>query len=348
MRNFIYSLMTDKKNSPIFVPIKWLLYAASLLYGLAIIVRGMLYEWGVFKSGKLPMKVISVGNITLGGTGKTPFVIMLAGLIKSEIKRDACILIRGYGWDEQAMLKKNLPDNPILVGEDRARSGRRAIRLYGSDTAILDDGFQHWELARDMDIVLIDSRNPFGNGHLFPRGILRETKYSIKRADVAVLTKTDEARSGVDALKNELKKINSGLIFVEARHRSAYFYSAKLNKVFEPAFIKGRRVILLSSIGDPSYFEDTMRSLGADIADHIIFPDHHDYRKKDMEDVAKLCDEKAFEFIVTTEKDMVKLNRLGLHAGSYHTLILAIELEIISGKEELSDRLHSLYIRKAP
>lgn len=348
MKRFFYSLMTDRDNKVYLLPVKWVLYAVSLLYGLAIAIRELFYNWGIFKTTRLPMKVISVGNITLGGTGKTPFVITLAELIKSEMKRDACVLIRGYGWDEQAMLKKNLPDNPILVGEDRSKSGRRAIRLYGSDTAILDDGFQHWELARDLDIVLLDSKNPFANGHLFPRGILRETKYSIKRADVVVFTKTNMPHPDLDAFKEDLQTIRKDIVFVEAIHKSAYFYSARLNKVFDPGFIRGKRIVLLSSIGDPSYFEETVRLLGADIADHVIFPDHHNYRKKDMEKIARLCDEKAFEFIVTTEKDMVKLNRLGFHIKNYHTLTLAIELEITSGKEELSARLHSLYIRKTP
>lgn len=346
MRELMLSLMTDKRNGPAFTPVKFLLYIISLIYGAGLVGRRLLYKFGVFKSEKVPLKIISVGNLTLGGTGKTPFVIRLAGILAEELDKKSSILIRGYGWDEQTMLKRKLADTPILVGENRARSAHKAIKLYGSDTAILDDGFQHWELERNLDIVLIDSRNPFGNGHLFPRGVLREPKEALRRASVVVFTKVDRSGPGLDKVKAELKKINDKLIFLEATHKPVHIYDLKARKERDLSFLKGKRVILLSSIGDPDHFAQTARSLGADIAEHIIFGDHHNYIEADATRIVRRCNERKFDFILTTEKDEVKLRRMSLSFANYPVMTLVIEMDIISGKELLVDRLHRLYSRQ--
>jgi tetraacyldisaccharide 4'-kinase len=344
MKYFIYSLMTDKKTGAIFLPFKFALYLASLIYGAAIIFRGIFYKMHIFNIRRAPLKVISVGNITLGGTGKTPFTMALAKILEKELKKNVCVLIRGYGWDEQEMLKRNLADIPILVGQDRLRSSNKAVKLYGSDTAILDDGFQHWELARDLDIVLVDSRNPFGNRHLFPRGILRESRRSLGRADIIVFTKSDNGPAGIDGVKRAVHAVNKNAIIVEATHAPKHLYEGRARRPHELASVRSKRVILLSSIGDPSYFEETVSGLGADVIEHIKFPDHHDYRKKDVDRIMAKCGEKHFDLIITTEKDIVKLNRLGLSMGSHKVLTLVVEMQILSGKEKLVDRLHSLYI----
>ena len=345
MREFMLSLMTDKRKQPIFAPIKFLLYVISLLYGAGLIGRRLLYKFGIFRSEKVPLKIISVGNLTLGGTGKTPFVICLVGILAEELDKSSSVLIRGYGWDEQTMLKRKLSDTPIMVGENRARSAHKAIKLYGSDTAILDDGFQHWELERNIDIVLIDSRNPFGNGHLFPRGILREPKEAIRRASVVVFTKVDKKSSDLNGIKEELKKINGDLVFLEAAHKPAHIYDLRGRRERDLSFLKSKRVILLSSIGDPDYFKETVLDLGADIAEQIIFGDHHNYTESDAAQIVKRCNERKFDFILTTEKDEVKLRRMSLSFGSYDVMTLVINMAIISGKELLVDRLRRLYTR---
>jgi tetraacyldisaccharide 4'-kinase len=344
MINFIYSLMTDKRKGMFVAPFKAALYLASLLYGMAIIFRVIFYKLRIFNTRKAPLPVISVGNITLGGTGKTPFTITLAGILERDLKKNVCVLIRGYGWDEQEMLRRKLADTPVLAGEDRCRSSYKAVKLYSSDTAILDDGFQHWELARNLNIVLIDSRNPFGNGHLFPRGVLREPKRSLKRADVIVLTKTGNSSADIDKVKAEIRAINNNAVFLEARHVPIHFYEGKSMKIYDLSHVSARKVVLLSSIGDPVYFEEIVKGLGADIAEHIKFPDHHDYGAVDIDRIVGICDEKYFDFVVTTEKDIVKLNRLGLFIGSYTVLTLAVEMRIVSGRENLIDRLRGLYI----
>ncbi|MBI5124168.1 MAG: tetraacyldisaccharide 4'-kinase [Candidatus Omnitrophica bacterium] len=343
MRNFIYSLMTDEIKGPVPDIFKFLLRLLSLAYGLGIFLREIFYKFGIFKVTRAPIKVISVGNLTLGGTGKTPFVTTLARILKDELNKNLSVLIRGYGWDEQAMLKRNLPDVPIFVGENRVRLARRTIRLYGSDTAVLDDAFQYWELARDINIVLIDSRCPFGNGYLFPRGILREPKEAISRADIVVFTKVNKKTSDIDIIKKELLAINDRLRFIEAVHQPKYLYDVKNRKRLDLSFLAAKRVILISSIGDPSYFNQTVKDLGADIIEHIIFEDHHNYKESDIDFIMRKCDERSFHLIVTTEKDEVKLHRMQFSFGDYTLATLPIEMEIIRGKEILVDRLHSLY-----
>jgi len=345
MIDFIYSLMTDRRRGVVFLPLKVVLYLASLAYGLGIFVRSLLYRVGIFKSSRVPIKVISVGNITLGGTGKTPFVIKLAGILNDEMKKGACVLIRGYGWDEQAMLKEKMPDLPILVGEDRTRSSRRAIKLYGSEVAILDDGFQHWELRRDLDIVLIDSRRPFGNGRLFPRGVLREPRSALGRADIVVFTKINKKVYDTAILKEDIRRINNSAAFLEAAHTPKYLYDMRKRKTMELSFLKYRRAVLVSSIGDPGYFEETVKDLGANIVEHIVFGDHHNYCQADAERILKRCEERSFDLILTTEKDAVKFRRMNLSLKDYPLMTLTVEMEITAGREILIDRLHSLFNR---
>lgn len=340
MRHFVYSLMTDKRNGPVWAPFKAALYAASLVYGLAIAVRSLLYAIRIFRVERAPLKVVSVGNMTLGGTGKTPFTIMLSKIIREELKREACVLIRGYGWDEQAMLKKSLPDTPILVGEDRARSADRAVKLYGSSVAVLDDGFQHWELARDLDIVLVDAGEPFGNGSLVPRGVLREPKSALRRADLVVLTKVDKKTVDLGAVRREVAAVNSAAGFLEASHVPKRFYEPRARRDLPLAAVRGRRVLCVSGIGDPPYFEETVKGLGAVVAGHLAYQDHHDYREKDRAAIAARAAAVSAEMIVTTEKDAVKFARMSFSFGALQTLTLVIELEITKGKEILIDRLH--------
>ena len=344
MRDFIYSLMTDRRKGALFAPLKFILYLASLCYGAGLVVRKALYRVGIFAARKAPLKIISVGNLTLGGTGKTPFVITLAKILKDELGKETSVLIRGYGWDEQAMLKKNLPDIPILASENRAKSARRTIKLYGSVAAILDDGFQHWELQRDLDIVLVDSRNPYGNGCLFPRGILREPKEAVRRSDIVVFTKADKRLLETGAMRDELAKFNSGLIFMEAIHKPKYLCDER-GRTHDFAAVKGKRAVLLSSIGDPAYFEETAKGLGVNVALHIAFGDHHNYTEADVGRIMKRLNERSFDFILTTEKDAVKLDRMNLAFGNYILMTLVVEMEITQGKELLIDRLHSLFIR---
>lgn len=344
MVKFIYSLMTDKRRGAIWIPFKAALYLLSIIYGLGLFCRKILYGLKIFKARRVSLKVVSVGNLTLGGTGKTPFTIALARLLEDELRSPTAVLIRGYGWDEQALLKKNLPDTPILVGEDRVKSAHKAIRLYGSQFAVLDDGFQHWEIERDLDIVLIDSRNPFGNNRLFPRGVLREPKNALRRAQIVVFTKINKKAAGLDIVKDEIRMINRNVIFLEASHRPSHIYDPRARKDRDLSFVSGKRVVLVSSIGDPAYFEETMKGLGSVVLGHMIFDDHHNFKEKDIELIIKMCGVKTPDFLVTTEKDAVKFARMSFSFGNYTMMTLAIHMDITSGREQLIDRLRGVRI----
>ena len=333
MREYIHSIMLDKRNNVPAYLIKIVLSILAIFYLFVITARDILYRLGIFKAYRVEAKVISVGNLTLGGTGKTPFSMMLAKLLNDEMRRSPAVLTRGYGMDEKEMLERNLGEVPLFVGPDRVESARAAISTKKVDTIILDDGFQHRRLARDLNILLVDAGNPFGNRKIFPRGILREPTSSVKRADIVVLTKTDKTGCDPDAIKRELSGFKPGLVFLEARHRPEYLMSIRSGERAGLEIIKGKKARLVSSIGDPDYFEETVASLGAIVTGHFKFPDHHDYREADL---AVISDDKESEMIITTEKDAVKLKAQSVY-------VLHIEMEITKGREELVARLNSLY-----
>ncbi len=216
--------------------------------------------------------------------------------------------------------------------------------MYGSQFAVLDDGFQHREIERNLDMVLIDSRNPFGNKRLFPRGVLREPKNALERADVVVFTKIDAKSAGLDVIRDEISRMKSSIIFLEAVHRPSHLYDPKARKDRDLLFLRDKKVILVSSIGDPEYFEKTVKGLGAMILGHMAFNDHHDFKEADIKRILKMCGAKAPNFMVTTEKDAVKFARMSFSFENYTMMTLAIRMDITSGREQLIDRLRSVRI----
>ncbi len=343
LKQYIYSLMVDKRKGPRHFLLKLVLAFISIFYYLLISLRRLFYDLGLFKVYVVPCKVISVGNLTLGGTGKTPFSIMLVRLINARMKRKACILIRGYGWDEQGMLKEELADVPVLVGRDRVANAVKAKESYGQEAIVLDDGFQHRRLHRDLDVVLVDMRNPFGNKRLLPRGILREPIGSIERASICVLTKVNKSLFNREAIKGRLKGVNGRLLFLEAIHRPTHLAGVDSSRSLGLDFIKGKRVLLVSSIGDPGYFEETVKDLEAQVTNHLIYPDHYQYHISDFDRIAGDFDREKASFLVTTQKDMIKLRRLPVAERGLPILTLYIEMKIVSGEEEFIARLHSVF-----
>lgn len=200
MKQYIYSLMRDKRKGLIDLLPKLLLKIASLFYTSIIKIWNFCYETGIFKTHRVKAKVISIGNITLGGTGKTPFTMFLADLLKKQGKRVA-VIIRGYGNDEWRLIERNSTSIPVIKGRDRLKSAREAETAHNAEILIMDDGFQHRRLSRDLDILLIDAKETFGNECIFPRGILREPLSAIKRAEVVVLTKADFGKDNIRNLR---------------------------------------------------------------------------------------------------------------------------------------------------
>jgi len=355
MQNRLYNLATDKYRGVVAPIIKFFLFLLSIIYRLIVKILIMLNRMRAYR---LNCKVISIGNITLGGTGKTSLVEFLARYLKQQGHKVA-ILSRGYKrkviksgghkvtggesiCDEPHMLQMNLKDVPIIVDADRVRSGNRAVNNYGVGTVILDDGFQQWRLIKDLEIVTIDATNPFGNRKLLPRGILREPLSSLKRADIFILTKTN-LNTPIDSVKNTLSKLNPQAAIIESTHDPKGFYDINNpDKLFSVESLKGKTVSLFSGIGDPDSFEDLIVSLGLNIGLAYRFCDHHNYTEKDLDKIIRDSRGKGIDIIITTEKDAARLSVLQLTGSSLQLLVFRIELSI-KDEQKFYNRLHKLY-----
>ncbi len=366
LKQYIHDLMHDRTNDLLSQVVKPCLLILSYAYGFLLKAHYFFYKVNLLKSYKPQIAIISVGNITLGGTGKTPFTIMLAERLTQKNKKKTAVLIRGYGEDEWRMLEERLGKYGIkvFVGRDRVKYAKQALQ-YGVDSLILDDGFQHRRLGRDLDIVLLDSTNPFGNRRLFPRGILREPLDSLRRADIVVLTKVDKAKENTPAIADEIKKIAPGKTIIEAVHKPKHLFDISTGGERELAFIADKKGCILSAICDASYFKHTVEMSRVHIGLEFAFPDHYPYRMRDLDRIFKECKRENIDTIITTEKDAVKLKSLRGPKGrsnlngiasspsaprndsfwSCQILALRIELEIIQGEEELDDGLHRLHMR---
>jgi len=351
-----------------------LFFILSRFYYLAIKARWLIYRLGIVHEIRIPCTVISVGNITWGGTGKTPAVIMIAKLL-GEMGKRVAVLSRGYrrrkkkdkkskiaivsngervilssreAGDEPYLLSKNLPGVPIIVGKDRIESGKYAIERFASEIVVLDDGFQYWPLKKDLDIVTVDCSNPYGNGYLIPRGQLREPISHLSRADIFLLTRANlVSREDLDRITDDLERLNPESIILESVHRPKYLESAFSGEKKGLDFIRDRRVVAFSSIGNPYSFEKTLEGLGAKIIKIFQFPDHHNYNRGDFREIEAICRsdlEKGEAIAVTTEKDGVRLEgSISPEADRIHweIWVLKVELEIIRGKEEWLRKIES-------
>ena len=216
--------------------------------------------------------------------------------------------------DEAFMLAKHLPGVPVLIGPERYMTGSYAIEHFGAEVAILDDGYQHWMLERDMEILLVDAVNVFGNGYILPRGTLRDPVSHIDRADVCLLTKVDQAtESSRQHIHSIIHEENNHALVVESVHQPKGFirFEEWANNITSPgvdvAEMRGKRVMAVSAIGNPASFEQTLSDVGAVVIESLRFPDHHDYTVKEMLDVAAQAVLLEAEAIVITEKDAVKV-----------------------------------------
>ena len=337
------SLMRDERDDLLSSVIKLVLLVLSWIYGAAVAVVSIGYRSGIRKMHKAPVPVVSVGNITLGGTGKTPFTILVAEHFCRAGKKPA-VLTRGYGGDESVMLKDELPEVPVFVGQDRERSAGAACSR-GRDILILDDGFQHRRLARDLDILLVDGVEFFGNGDLFPRGTLREPVSSLSRADMFVLTKTD--RIGAERKKLLIKNIGAlapGKPIVMTRHKPT-FLSDTTGSAFSPYSLRGKKICIMSGIGDPDYFAFLFDDIGADIVARRDYSDHYRYTQTDISRWRSLCSKTRAEAVVVTKKDYVKIRSLDLTGIEEKLFVLNVVIEVTEGKEKLIAGLNSVIVR---
>ncbi len=318
-------------------------YLLSLPYGGAVRARSLFYSLGLLKTKTLPCPVISIGNITVGGTGKTPLVMALAkGLMERETS--VAILSRGYkgkriskpvvtdgrvillspeeAGDEPFLMARACHGVPVLVGKDRFTNGRIALHEFNVKGLLLDDGYQHLSLHRNVNILLIDSHVGFGDHTLLPRGILREPLSHLRRADIFLLTKAENLQT-VQPLEKEIHQIlPSSPVFHS--HYEPMSLIGPNDAEEELDSLKGKKVLALSGIANPVYFSSMLRKCGAEIIGETIFPDHHSYTPEDLSFIKEKS--KRVDCIVTTEKDMVKLNQLDIHRLPIRALRVKVKI----------------------
>ena len=327
------------------------------IYRVTVFMRKKIYDWGIKKSKSLDCKVISVGNITVGGTGKTPTVKKLATDLEAA-GYSAVILSRGYkgefaddigvvsdgdsivmspaeAGDEPYLLARFLDSIPVVVGASRQKTGKYACARFEPDFIILDDGFQHWQVDRDYDIVAIDAVHPFGEEELLPGGLLREPLSSLKRADTVIITRADQVdEEQLLAIKSKVKEIKPELEIISTRHQPTYLRDLISNQQ-QKIDLKGSRVMAVSGIGNPRSFEMTLEDLGANIVKKIRYQDHHSYNEDEINRLFTLATVHNVDKIITTEKDAVSMDKdlIELNNVDIDVQALGIELEILEGTE---------------
>lgn len=353
------------------VLLKTVLSLAALGYGSGMMLRGALYRSGCLTSRELPCRVVSIGNITLGGTGKTPMTLYLARLLHRLGLRPA-VISRGYrggaekeggvvsdgnslllgpaaAGDEPVLMARHLPGIPVVVGQDRIRAGRIAMARFGADVLLLDDAFQHLRLRRSFDCVLLDAVAPLGNGRLFPRGPLREPVSALVRADVLILTRTDAPGAAIGwpkALKHR-RSIRNKPVFRAVHRPYAYAVSGgpeslRPPETSDPECLRGHRAFAFSGIARNDEFHRTVEGFGCRLVGSIGFADHHPYTAKDLETVFQAAKRAGADRLVTTEKDLVRLGG----ATAWPLELIAVGVEISFGED--TDRFNRFVESRVP
>ena len=294
------------------------LRALSWGYRAGTFARNRAFDVGLKHAHRAPVPVISVGNVTAGGTGKTPFVAFLANWFSDRGVRVA-LLSRGYRAlpgrenDEKLVLDRLCPGVPHLQNPDRLASAERACREHGAQVLILDDGFQHRRLARDLDIVLIDALNPWGYGHLLPRGLLREPPSSLRRADIVVLTRADQCPPDVrEQIRQQIAAIRGSGECVEVAYPPRMLVNAA-GETTDLTSFSGQPVLAFCGLGNPEGFRQTLQREQFAIADFLSFPDHHHYAADDLAELERNAARAGVAGLITTEKDIVKIPRTELN-----------------------------------
>jgi tetraacyldisaccharide 4'-kinase len=355
------------------------LFALSKVYAAAVKVRRFLYNVRLLRDSTLGVQVIAIGNLTVGGTGKTPVVEKFARELKEQ-GRVVAILSRGYrskppplskrlidkvllrddrtpprivsdgksllldsetAGDEPYMLASNLKDVIVLVDKDRVKSGRYAIEKYGCDTLLLDDGFQYWKLGgRRRDIVLVDCQSPFGNEHLLPRGTLREPESHLARATTFFITKSD---GNTAALRARIARSNPTAPIIECIHSPLYFEDVFTGKREGLEYLQGRKVASFSGIAQPESFERSLVALGAELVYAKRYADHHRFTQQEVLNAINRSKKRQAEVIITTQKDAVRFPKIDRRDLPF--LFMRVEIKILSGAKDFHDCVRQICFR---
>lgn len=347
---YVRGLLSGEKAGLVPSMIRLALVPPSLVYALGMRTRNLLFDTGIFVASPAPCAVVSVGNLVAGGTGKTPMVEWLARWFV-ERSVPVAILSRGYGavesqggaGDEALVLHENLPAVPHLQGPRRAPLARRAHDEFRARVVILDDGFQHRWIRRDLDLVLLDATHSRALYRVLPRGLLREPFRGLRRAHCAVITRSDLASpEHLEWIRDRIRRTRPDLPIVETRHRRTGVIRRKDESNVDPEELRGARVVLLSGIGNPGAFERMARSLPIEVAGIVRFSDHHPYTRAEIDAVEARADRLGARAILTTQKDVVKIGRMtGRRVPVWY---LGIAVEIVRGEDRLVSLLDALKV----
>ncbi len=346
------------------------LSALSVGYRCALWARERAYRWGVLETRRLPCPVISVGNMTLGGSGKTP-TVELAVLTLQELGAPPAVVSRGYGrtgrgvrivadregiklrpreaGDEPMLLAERLPGVPVVVGESKYEAGRMAVERCGATVIVIDDGFQQRAVAKDLEIVVVQGRAPWGNGRVFPRGTLREPLSALSRANLVLVT-NPSGSADVDSTTAVVRRHNARAPVLTAAYQLLPAQDVRTGRQRAAHELAGRRLLAFAGLGSPRGFADTLDAAGIRMAGLVEFPDHHWFTAEDLRDLARQAAAAGAEGLITTEKDWVRLRTQP--APPFALWVLPVKLTIDSGHEAwiraLAGVLTSAPARPAP
>ena len=355
------------------------LFGSSKFFQVAVKIRRWLYNFRILRDKTLGVQVIAIGNLTVGGTGKTPVVEKFARELR-DARRNVAILSRGYrskpaplhrrllnrillradqtpprvvsngksllldsemAGDEPYMLASNLKDVVVLVDKDRVKSGRYAIEKFGCDTLLLDDGFQYWDLrGRRHDVVLIDRQQPFGNEHLLPRGTLREPPSHLARAHTIFITKSDGKTA---ELRQRIASLNSTAAIIECIHQPLYFEDVFTGERKGLDLLAGKKVASLSGIAQPESFEQSLVKLGGELVYSKRFADHHRFTQQEILNAINRAKKRQAEIIVTTQKDAVRFPKIDRRDVPFY--FMRVEIKIVSGANDFQDCVRKICFR---
>ncbi|HCL91909.1 MAG TPA: tetraacyldisaccharide 4'-kinase [Verrucomicrobiota bacterium] len=379
LETFFIEVVVEERRGKRAELMRGLLYACSKVFQAAIKARRFLYNVRILRDSTLGVQVIAVGNLTVGGTGKTPVVEKFARELRDQ-GRNVAILSRGYRskptpvhqWllnkllfrhdttpprvvsdgksllldsemagDEPYMLASNLKDVVVLVDKDRVKSGRYAIEKFGCDTLLLDDGFQYWRLrGRRLDIVLVDRQQPFGTGQLLPRGTLREPPSHLARASTIFITKSD---GDTAELRRRIAEFNPSAGIIECIHHPLYLEDVFTGQRLPLASLQGRKVASLSGIAQPESFEGSLTALGAELVYSKRFADHHRFTQQEILNVINRSKKRQAELIVTTQKDAVRFPKIDRR--DLPIRFMRVEIKILRGADDFQDCVRKICFR---
>jgi tetraacyldisaccharide 4'-kinase len=379
VETFMLEVILEERRGKRATLVRGFLLALSKLFQVGIKVRRFLYNVRILRDSTLGVQVIAVGNLTVGGTGKTPVVEKFARELRDQ-GRNVAILSRGYRskptpahrWflnkillrhdttpprvvsdgksllldsemagDEPYMLASNLKDVVVLVDKDRVKSGRYAIEKFGCDTLLLDDGFQYWKLrGRRLDIVLVDRQQPFGNERLLPRGTLREPPSHLARASTIFITKSDGNTAG---LRRRIAEYNPTAGIIECIHHPLYLEDVFTGQRLGLDFVKGLKVASLSGIAQPESFEQSLTRLGAELVYSKRFADHHRFKQQEVINAINRSKKRQAEAIITTQKDAVRFPKIDRRDLAIY--FMRVEIKILSGADDFQDCVRKICFR---